>query len=114
MQEMINGLLKFARIQSKGNPFSEVDMNYVAEAAKQNLLPRIDESKAEIKVSLLPVIKGDAIQWTQVVQNLIDNALKYSDDIPKIEISYTEKYGKHIFSVKDSGKHTLLALHCLR
>jgi PAS domain S-box-containing protein len=104
MYEMINGLLTFSRVHTKASMFSKVDMNYVVECAIQNLFQKIDESKAKIMVSHLPVIKGDATQLIHVIQNLVDNAIKFSDDIPRIEISYTEDFEKFIFSVKDEGE----------
>lgn len=104
MYEMINGLLALSRINSKANSFSEVDMNNVVDYAKQNLLQKINQSKAEITFPHLPVIMGDAGQLIQVVQNLIDNAIKFSEGIPRIEISYTEESEKFVFSVRDHGK----------
>lgn len=48
-------------------------------------------------------IQGDRVHLTNVLYNLIDNAIKYSDDTPTIDIHITED-SKHInFVIKDQG-----------
>jgi light-regulated signal transduction histidine kinase (bacteriophytochrome) len=47
---------------------------------------------------------ADPIQFTQLFQNLISNAIKFrSQKPPKIEISAEKKAGQWLFSVKDNG-----------
>ena len=48
-------------------------------------------------------IEADPIHLTNVVYNLLDNALKYSKKEPKIDISLAEHNGTLTFSVQDSG-----------
>ena len=58
------------------------------------------------KISALPaVIKADRVKITQLVQNLIANALKFVEKgkEPYIEISYAEENGFHKFCVSDNG-----------
>jgi light-regulated signal transduction histidine kinase (bacteriophytochrome) len=79
---------------------------------KDDLEIVIQESKAVIEVSGLPVITGSRVQMRQLFSNLIANAIKYSkkDSAPQITISY-EKDGPdasgemkfHKISIRDNG-----------
>lgn len=58
----------------------------------------------EIKLSISdPYIEGDAFHLTNVINNLLDNANKYSKDAPQISIEATEKDKEIILSVTDKG-----------
>ena len=48
-------------------------------------------------------IKGDEVHITNVIFNLLDNAVKYSKDIPEIMVATRRKNGSVIVSVKDNG-----------
>lgn len=50
-----------------------------------------------------PYIEGDAFHLANVINNLLDNANKYSKDAPEISIQATEKDKEIILSVKDKG-----------
>lgn len=103
MYELLNGLLAYSRIQTRGREFTEVSMNRVVEKVTENLRLIITETKAVIKHSGLPDIVGDENQMIQVIQNLIENGLKFRRGIPEIEISCEKKDDYYIFAVKDKG-----------
>jgi signal transduction histidine kinase len=52
-----------------------------------------------------PEVMVDKQRITEVWQNLIENAIKFSKEsvIPSIEIGYKRNYGEHIFFIKDNG-----------
>ena len=51
----------------------------------------------------LPLVRCDAVLFSQMLENLIDNALKYSDPPAPVELT-VRRHGKHIvFAVRDSG-----------
>lgn len=105
MQNLINDLLTFSRIGTRGKPFELIDMNKILENILQNLSFKIKESNVEINYDVLPTIKVDRSQMSQVFQNLISNAIKFHrDDVPpKIDISFEETDTEWIFSIKDNG-----------
>lgn len=105
MSRLINDLLEFSRVESKGKQFSKVDCNDVVKVALKNLEKRIRETGANIKSDNLPVLNGDSNQLIQLLQNLIGNAIKYSKkgSNPEINISVKKDDRKWIFSVKDNG-----------
>ena len=49
------------------------------------------------------MIKGDEVHITNVIFNLLDNAVKYSKDIPEINVSTENQNGEVIVSVEDKG-----------
>ena len=87
MQTLIQALLSYARISSHKQPFELVKCDLVLQDAISNLSVAITESGAIISSDPLPTVRGDAIQLTQVFQNLIANAIKFRREIsPKIQI----------------------------
>jgi chemotaxis family two-component system sensor kinase Cph1 len=103
MYELLNGLLAYSRIHSKGKNFAEVNTNHVIADVRKNLSLKIKERNATIKVGNLPVIHADGTQMIQLFQNLISNAIKFSPENPDIFIS-SEKNGDHYsFAIKDHG-----------
>lgn len=103
MYELLNGLLAYSRVQTKGRQFNNVDMNVVVRKVTENLNLIITEKGAVIKSKKLPVVIADENQMIQVVQNIIENSLKFSKDTPVISISATRENNEYVFSFKDKG-----------
>ena len=77
MQEMIEGLLDFARVNTHGRKFRAVDTNMVLEKVLSDLRFLIEESGAVIIKDELPVILGDNVQLGHLFQNLVSNSIKF-------------------------------------
>lgn len=103
MYDLLNGLLAYSRIQSRGSEFTRVDMNKVLEKVLGNLNIRIRETNAVIIRERLPFIHADESQMIQLFQNLIENSIKFSKSVPHIRISYEQIHDNIIFAVKDDG-----------
>jgi signal transduction histidine kinase len=104
MQELIQSLLTYSRVGTKGNPFAPTELTKVLERAQFNLRMAIDEASATITHDALPEIQGDAIQLVQLFQNLLGNAIKFRGAAPTtVHISVTEQEHDWLFSVRDSG-----------
>ena len=103
MQTLINDLLAFSRIQTKGKEFTDVDMHEVLGQAVYNLSINIQAKNALLTNGELSLVYADEGQMIQVLQNLIGNALKFSMNAPLIHISSKEENDYFIFSVKDNG-----------
>jgi light-regulated signal transduction histidine kinase (bacteriophytochrome) len=78
MYDLINGLLAYSRVQTKGKEFVEVNMEDVFEKVIRNLDLRIKEKNVVITKNDLPVIRADESQMMQLVQNLVENGIKFS------------------------------------
>ena len=104
MREMIEGLLEYSRVDTRGDPFEPVDLNDVVADVRQNLQVKIEESNAEVTVADLPRVDGDAGQLRQFFQNLVENAIEYSgDDPPQVEITSQRHGDKWLIAVRDEG-----------
>lgn len=89
MQNLINDLLTFARVESKAQPFAPVALADVVRGVVSDLEVQVEQSGARIEVGELPVIEADPLQMRQLFQNLIGNSLKYRQPgtAPEIRIS---------------------------
>ncbi|MGB9936707.1 MAG: PAS domain S-box protein [Methanobacterium sp.] len=105
MKSMIQGLLDYSRVGTKGNEFKEFKAQDALDYALSNLESAITENNAEIEIDSLPVIFADEDQIARVFQNLIGNALKFCREgaKPKIHISAGKKGNEYVFSVSDNG-----------
>gem|GEM_PF-2334686 len=104
MQILINDLLTFSRIGTRGKPFEATDCNVVLKKTLQDLKVSIEENNAEVIYDSLPTVYADEIQLGQLFQNLIGNAIKFrSKENPKIHISAKLENEQWVVSVKDNG-----------
>ena len=103
MYELLNGLLIYSRLSSRGKDFSRVDMNRIKDCVIENLKLSIKERNAEIVSDELPVVFADETQMIQLLQNLISNSIKFSQNSPKIFISTRVEDQFFVFSVRDEG-----------
>ncbi len=104
MRDMIEGLLRYSRVDTRGDPFEPVDLNDVLDDVRADLGVRIEESGAEISAEDLPVVEGDGGQLRQVFQNLLDNAIEYSgDDPPRVHVSAERDGREWAVCVRDEG-----------
>ena len=103
MHALIIGLLSYSRV-GKGKPFEPVDGGQVLARALANLKVALEESGATILHDPLPAIQGDAVQLTQLFQNLISNAIKFrGQDPPKVHIRAQRKGTEWQFAIADNG-----------
>jgi PAS domain S-box-containing protein len=104
MQGMIQALLAFSRVGTRGNPFEPTEGEAILEKALTNLKAAVEDSGSEITHDSLPTVSVDGIQIIQLFQNLIGNALKFrGDKPPKIHIGVEEREEDWLFSVSDNG-----------
>jgi PAS domain S-box-containing protein len=88
MKVLIEALLSYSRVSTRGQPFELVDCNEIVTCAIANLKVALDEKKASVRYDSLPLIMADAAQLTQLFQNLIANAIKFCNErSPQIQIS---------------------------
>ncbi len=104
MQEMINDLLAYSRVGTRGKPFEQINCEAVFSQAVTNLKVAIEEHKAVVTHDPLPVVMADASQIVQLLQNLIGNGIKFhGDEKPRVHVSARQGGNELIFSVKDNG-----------
>ena len=104
MQALVNDLLLYSRVTTRGREFAPTDMNGVLEEALANLEVGVAESKARITYDPLPTVNGDAAQLVRLLQNLVGNAIKYRGEAPpQVHVTATREDNEWVFSVRDNG-----------
>ena len=105
MQRLIQDLLTYSRVGTKGNELLATSSEEALEQALLNLHVAISESGAEVTHDPLPEVIADKRQLMQLFQNIVGNAIKYqSGSAPKVHVAATRKgSSKWVFSVKDNG-----------
>ncbi len=104
MQTLIHDLLAYSRVGTKGGTFAPLPMKDAYDNALKNLKAAIDETGAVITRGELPMVNADASQMTQLLQNLIGNAIKFhGPKKPEITVNAERKGGQWVISVADNG-----------
>jgi signal transduction histidine kinase len=99
MEELINGLLDYARIR-KVNITEETNVEKLIREIAETILPK----NFTIETHDLPVFVTDKLKLEQVFTNLINNSVKYTNsEKGHIVISCIKKAEYFEFSVKDDG-----------
>ncbi|ELY54787.1 integral membrane sensor signal transduction histidine kinase [Natronococcus amylolyticus DSM 10524] len=104
MQVMVDDLLEYSRVETRGDPFEPVDLDAVLDDALTDLGVRVEETDAEITAEELPRVAGDRSQLRQLFQNLVSNALEYSgDEPPRVHVSAERVGDRWEIAVCDEG-----------
>lgn len=105
MQALINDLLAFSRVGTRGATLEEADAAIVLDRVLMNLEPAIEETGAVVTTDPLPIVEVDAVQLGQLFQNLIGNAIKFHrpDTPPAVHVSAERMEDEWVFSVADNG-----------
>jgi PAS domain S-box-containing protein len=104
MQRLINDLLTYSRLTTRGHPFEPTDCNAVLNEVMDMLHPWVEESGGTITHGTLPTVMGDRGQLAQLFQNLIGNAIKFRHtDPPNVHFDAQASDKDWLFSVKDNG-----------
>jgi two-component system phosphate regulon sensor histidine kinase PhoR len=84
----------------------KIDIHEVIRQVIRNIEIQIKKKRGEIVVHLdafNPIVEGDQLHITNVVYNLLDNAIKYSGESPKVEVSTSNDNGFLSVAFKDNG-----------
>jgi signal transduction histidine kinase len=89
MRSLINDLLSFSRITTRGQQPQRIELGSIAREVVSDLEGRLQEVSGEVKLGWLPALDADPLQMRQLLQNLIGNALKFHkpDVKPVIEVA---------------------------
>lgn len=104
MQRLIQDLLSFSRVGTRGREPQPVDSQTALDEALQSLKMRIEEAGATVTSQPMPEVLADKDQLSQVFQNLIGNAIKFrGEQPPEIDVSVQPADGLAEFVVRDNG-----------
>ena len=114
MTRLIDALLSLSRLEMNAHvpPSDLVDLNDVMDHAKDTLEPLVSDMDFQLEVSRFPrpaMVLGDRDELVQVLQNLVQNALKYGDKGGKVRMeakhipSLGRQAGRYAIAVIDNG-----------
>jgi len=108
MQRLIQDLLEYSRVTSRGQAPVPLDAHDALGLAVTNLQAAIQETSAMVANGELPMILGDRSQIAQVFQNLLGNAIKFHkpDEPPRVSVSATPTSDRPefwTFRIEDNG-----------
>ncbi|MFQ6047619.1 MAG: ATP-binding protein [Gemmatimonadales bacterium] len=104
MQRLINDLLEYSRVTTRGREFGSVALGRLLEEVVTDLRVAVEESGARVSWGELPTVMGDETQLAQVFRNLISNAIKFrGDEPPVVEITAERRGDEWLVAVRDNG-----------
>jgi len=104
MQTLINDLLSYSRLETRGKPPEPVDSHDALGQALANLGTAIRESVALVTNDDLPKVLADESQLVQLFQNLVGNAIKFrGKEPPRVHVSAVPQGKEWLFAVRDNG-----------
>jgi two-component system phosphate regulon sensor histidine kinase PhoR len=108
LKQQVERVLEMARLDEKKIELNKeyLDGNDLIQEAIQNISLSLTELDGEIKTQLNAAqhhFHGDKLHLINVLNNLIDNAIKYNHNKPKIVISTYNKKNTFCMEVKDNG-----------
>ncbi len=106
MQRLLDDLLELSRVGRIVGAQTVTSFEGIVREALEMVAGQITKRQVEVKVAPnLPPVYGDRARLVEVVQNLVDNAVKFmgTQTAPTIEIGCDERSGRRAFFVRDNG-----------
>ena len=107
LTELIDDLLTIVKMDSGKSMLrlTDIQLDELLASAKKRLEPIAESRNISLTLDahIAPVIEGDAGRLTQVFNNLIDNAIKYTPEGDSVRITLDEEDGKNVIRVSDTG-----------
>lgn len=108
MSRMVQDLLTISRLESEDHAIDHqsFDLLKPVEEAVETVQPNVEQKRHELTVNVpesSPRVEGDPAAVRQLVSNLLDNAIKYTDEGGKIELTIRTNEDDVMIEVSDNG-----------
>jgi PAS domain S-box-containing protein len=106
LYKMINELLELSRVGRLINPPQDVPFEDIVREGLKTVEVSLSSRNVQVEVVTgLPVVHVDRARLIEVIQNLVDNAIKYIGDQPepRISIGVRSENNEQVFFVSDNG-----------
>jgi signal transduction histidine kinase len=105
MEALLSSVSDYTRLDAVYNlpEPQNVAIDEVLQEVLADLKHLIKENSAKITYSAMPVVRGHFVQLKQLFENLIANAIRYSENMPIIHIGVHNQDDKWQFYVRDNG-----------
>ena len=104
MDALIKNLLVYSRLGTQAEALEPTDFNLVLTRALENLKSTIEKTRATIRHDPLPTVMANPSEMSQLLQNLIGNAVKFvRKRLPVVTLTAVRREREWVFSVQDNG-----------
>lgn len=105
LRDLVDDLLTYVRLDGQSIQANTVNLAEVAEDIRQSLADAVGRSGATLHVSALPVVRGDRSLLGLLLQNLIDNAIKFraAGQTPVVSVEAMQQGDELHLIVTDNG-----------
>ncbi|QEF96241.1 Phytochrome-like protein cph1 [Stieleria maiorica] len=103
LNELLNCLLEYSRVNTRGASPKPTDLGELVDELTDRLAEQLQHSDAIISRGILPLLAVDPAQFRALFEHLIDNAIKFSESPPRIEINAEADGDDVVISVSDNG-----------
>ncbi len=108
LQLQVERILQIATIEKEQINLrtNQLDIHQIIEKVSDTFKLNVEAKSGDISLNLVAedcTVKGDEVHLTNILNNLVDNAIKYSDEAPHINISTSNQGSNLIINIKDNG-----------
>jgi signal transduction histidine kinase len=105
MQQLIDDLLLYSRVGREPERAEDLDLEETLAEVLRWLAPMIAERDALVTHDPLPVVRGERSQIAQVLQNLVSNAIKFTEPgkVPAVHVSSEREGAFWRIAIRDNG-----------
>lgn len=104
LSSLIHGILEYSKLTTIDQTLmKDINLNEVCQDVLRNLDILGNELEKSIEIDEFPHVMGEKTQLTQLLQNLVNNAIKFSEKGQKIKIGYEVMENEHVIYVQDQG-----------
>jgi PAS domain S-box-containing protein len=104
LKSLISDLLTYSKVGTGGKEFAGLEMETIFARVMETYQPVIDDCRGNVTHDALPRVLGDDEQMVQLLQNLIDNSIKFrSKEPPLIHVGARQLSERWLFFVRDNG-----------
>jgi len=103
MTTLVGDLLEYSRVGRRELTPTAVSLDHLLAQVLTDLAVLVEERNARVTHDPLPEVTAEATPLRRVLQNLVHNAIKFSEGPPEIHLTATTENGHHLISVLDRG-----------
>ena len=107
MQRLLDELLTLSRVGRRSEPWQRISLSTLVDDRISQLATLLADRRIEVAVSEpMPAVRGDPLRLSGLIQNLLENAIKFMGDqsAPRIEIDAWQDADSVVCRVRDNGR----------
>lgn len=105
ISQLLDDLLRYVRMDKHRVEFGDVDTGLLAQQVRDDLTAALQRTGGQIDIGPMPVVRGDASLLRLLLQNLVENGLKFTrpGQKPHVRLSHEAHPDHWLIRVEDDG-----------